>query len=99
MNCYLLMDTTIMLLLALLSDFQLKSSKPLPVIVFLFGGGFERGDPTRDLHGPDYFMMKPVILITLSYRLGPFGKYIFNFVLYDFLKSFQNIYFCRLSKL
>ncbi|KAL9889118.1 esterase B1-like [Glossina fuscipes fuscipes] len=52
---------------------ELKTYKPLPVIVFLFGGGFERGDPTRDLHGPDYFMMKPVILITLSYRLGPFG--------------------------
>uniref|UniRef100_A0A1A9W1E2 carboxylesterase n=1 Tax=Glossina brevipalpis TaxID=37001 RepID=A0A1A9W1E2_9MUSC len=52
---------------------NLKTSKPLPVIVFLFGGGFERGDPSRDLHGPDYFMMKSVILITLSYRLGPFG--------------------------
>ncbi|CAD6996032.1 unnamed protein product [Ceratitis capitata] len=34
---------------------KLKSEKPLPVMVFLYGGGFEKGDPTRDLHGPDYY--------------------------------------------
>ncbi|XP_036329456.1 esterase B1-like [Rhagoletis pomonella] len=52
---------------------ELASDKPLPVMVFLYGGGFERGDPTRDLHGPDYFMMKDVILVTIAYRLGPLG--------------------------
>ncbi|XP_036329480.1 esterase B1-like [Rhagoletis pomonella] len=52
---------------------KLASDKPLPVMVFLYGGGFERGDPTRDLHGPDYFMMKDVILVTIAYRLGPLG--------------------------
>ncbi|XP_004518271.1 esterase B1 [Ceratitis capitata] len=52
---------------------KLKSEKPLPVMVFLYGGGFEKGDPTRDLHGPDYFMMKDVILVTIAYRLGPLG--------------------------
>uniref|UniRef100_T1PIM0 carboxylesterase n=1 Tax=Musca domestica TaxID=7370 RepID=T1PIM0_MUSDO len=52
---------------------QLKSEKPLPVIAFLFGGAFEKGDPTADLHGPDYFMMKDVIFVTIGYRLGPFG--------------------------
>lgn len=52
---------------------KLKSDKPLPVMIFLFGGGFEKGDPTRDLHGPDYFMMKDVILVTIAYRLGPLG--------------------------
>lgn len=42
--------------------------------MFLFGGGFEKGDPTKDLHGPDYFMMKDVIFVTTGYRLGPFGE-------------------------
>lgn len=54
---------------------QLKSDKPLPVMIFLYGGGFEKGDPTRDLHGPDYLMMKDVILVTIAYRLGPLGKF------------------------
>ncbi|XP_013108474.2 uncharacterized protein LOC106087811 [Stomoxys calcitrans] len=52
---------------------QLNTAKPLPVIVLLYGGGFEMGDPTRDLHGPDYFMMKDVVFVTIGYRLGPFG--------------------------
>nr|AME15817.1 carboxylesterase [Bactrocera dorsalis] len=52
---------------------KLKSENPLPVMVFLYGGGFEKGDPTRDLHGPDYLMMKDVILVTIAYRLGPLG--------------------------
>lgn len=44
-------------------------------MVFIYGGGFEKGDPTRDLHGPDYFMMKDVILVTIAYRLGPLGEH------------------------
>ncbi|KAM7363085.1 uncharacterized protein ACRADG_000137 [Cochliomyia hominivorax] len=52
---------------------KLNSSKPLPVIIFLFGGAFEKGDPSRDLHGPDYFMMKDVIFVTIGYRLGSLG--------------------------
>lgn len=39
----------------------------------LFGGGFEKGDPTRDLHSPDYFMMRDVVVVTVSYRVGPLG--------------------------
>ncbi|KAI8129145.1 Esterase B1 [Lucilia cuprina] len=52
---------------------QLNSSKPLPVIIFLFGGAFEKGDPSRDLHGPDYFMKKDVIFVTVGYRLSALG--------------------------
>ncbi|ALC45329.1 alpha-Est3, partial [Drosophila busckii] len=50
-----------------------QSDKPLPLIVFYFGGGFEKGDPTRDLHSPDYFMMQDVVVATVSYRVGPLG--------------------------
>ena len=47
-------------------------------MIFLFGGGFEKGDPTRDLHAPDYFMMKDLVFITVGYRLGPLGKIIYD---------------------
>lgn len=43
------------------------------MIVFFFGGGFEKGDPTRDVHSPDYFMMQDVVVVTVSYRVGVLG--------------------------
>ncbi|XP_030558841.1 esterase B1 [Drosophila novamexicana] len=52
---------------------SLHTETPLPLIVFFFGGGFEKGDPTRDLHSPDYFMMRDVVVATVSYRVGPLG--------------------------
>ncbi|XP_017035562.1 esterase B1 [Drosophila kikkawai] len=52
---------------------ELNSASPLPLIVFFFGGGFEKGDPTKDLHSPDYFMMRNVVVVTVSYRVGPLG--------------------------
>lgn len=51
----------------------MKTETPLPMIVFFFGGGFEKGDPTTDLHSPDYFMMRDVVVVTVSYRVGPLG--------------------------
>lgn len=32
-----------------------------------------RGSSRTDVHGPDYFMEKEIILITFNYRLGAFG--------------------------
>ncbi|KAH8420798.1 hypothetical protein KR222_005396, partial [Zaprionus bogoriensis] len=52
---------------------SLRTEKTLPMIVFFFGGGFEKGDPTRDLHSPDYFMMRNVVVVTVSYRVGALG--------------------------
>ncbi|KAH8264145.1 hypothetical protein KR038_003652, partial [Drosophila bunnanda] len=52
---------------------KLDSASPLPLIVFFFGGGFEKGDPTKDLQSPDYFMMRNVVVATVSYRVGPLG--------------------------
>ncbi|XP_017874200.1 PREDICTED: esterase B1 [Drosophila arizonae] len=52
---------------------SMKTEAPLPMIVFFFGGGFEKGDPTTDLHSPDYFMMRNVVVVTVSYRVGPLG--------------------------
>ncbi|XP_004518261.1 esterase B1 [Ceratitis capitata] len=50
-----------------------KSDKPRPVMVWVHGGGFVVGEANRDWFGPDYFMEKDVILVTIQYRLGVFG--------------------------
>lgn len=53
---------------------KLDAHPKLPVMVYIHGGGFNGGDPTRRAWAPDYFMMKDVILITVGYRLGAMGK-------------------------
>ncbi|XP_034484525.1 esterase B1-like [Drosophila innubila] len=52
---------------------KLKSEKPLPVIVYIYGGGFQIGEATRDVYGPDYFMKKDIVLVTFNYRVGALG--------------------------
>lgn len=49
------------------------SCELLPVLVFLHGGGFQMGSSRTDFYGADYFMEKDVVLVTLNYRVGPFG--------------------------
>uniref|UniRef100_A0A7G3AA86 Carboxylic ester hydrolase n=1 Tax=Lutzomyia longipalpis TaxID=7200 RepID=A0A7G3AA86_LUTLO len=45
----------------------------LPVMVYVHGGGFICGAGTKIMYGPDYFIEKDVILVTLHYRVGAFG--------------------------
>ncbi|XP_037078667.1 venom carboxylesterase-6-like [Pollicipes pollicipes] len=45
----------------------------LPVMVWIHGGGFINGYGDAEFYGPDYFMDEQVVLVTLNYRLGPFG--------------------------
>ncbi|KAH8398919.1 hypothetical protein KR215_000053 [Drosophila sulfurigaster] len=52
---------------------SMESAKPLPVMVWIYGGGFQKGEASRDLYSPDYFMKQPVILVTINYRLGALG--------------------------
>ncbi|XP_017488211.1 PREDICTED: esterase B1 isoform X1 [Rhagoletis zephyria] len=52
---------------------ELHPQKPLPVLVWIYGGGFQMGEASRDMYSPDYFMMENVVLITITYRLGPLG--------------------------
>ncbi|XP_037947549.1 esterase B1-like [Teleopsis dalmanni] len=52
---------------------NLSPEKPRPVMVWIHGGGFQMGEAHRDYYGPDYFMKKDVVLITIQYRLGVFG--------------------------
>ncbi|KAF2017897.1 alpha/beta-hydrolase [Aaosphaeria arxii CBS 175.79] len=55
------------------------STEPLPVLVWLYGGGLTKGstaDPRFEgtsLTGISQKIGKPIILISINYRLGPFG--------------------------
>uniref|UniRef100_A0A0A1XHF3 Carboxylic ester hydrolase n=1 Tax=Zeugodacus cucurbitae TaxID=28588 RepID=A0A0A1XHF3_ZEUCU len=52
----------------------IDSSQLLPVMVYIHGGGWFSGSAGPFLHGPEYIMeTKEVILVSIAYRLGPFG--------------------------
>ncbi|XP_061704123.1 juvenile hormone esterase-like [Cydia pomonella] len=46
---------------------------PLPVMVWIHGGGFYTGSGNSDFYGPDFFMAHDVILVTFNYRLEVLG--------------------------
>lgn len=45
----------------------------LPVMVFIHGGGFFSGSGSKLVYGPELFMDKNVILVTINYRLSVLG--------------------------
>ena len=45
-------------------------------MLFIHGGGFVGGSAGNN--PPDLFINKDVILVTINYRLGVFGKYCFG---------------------
>lgn len=40
---------------------------------FIPGGGFNIGDSTDGLYGPDFLLSQDNIIVTIQYRLGIFG--------------------------
>ncbi|KOB64385.1 Uncharacterized protein OBRU01_24312 [Operophtera brumata] len=44
-----------------------------PVLVWIFGGGFNTGSAGRQIYGPKYLVRHDVVMVTLNYRLGPYG--------------------------
>ncbi|CAH0731230.1 unnamed protein product, partial [Brenthis ino] len=50
-----------------------SSKNKLPVLVWIHGGKFKTGSGNRYLFGPNYLIRHDVILVTLNYRLGPYG--------------------------
>ncbi|XP_058799349.1 uncharacterized protein LOC131668894 [Phymastichus coffea] len=44
-----------------------------PVMVWIHGGGFILGHGDDSFYGPDFFMRKDVVLVTINYRLGVLG--------------------------
>ncbi|XP_046869506.1 esterase B1 isoform X1 [Drosophila willistoni] len=52
---------------------DLQPQKLRPVMVWIYGGGFQVGEASRDMHSPDFFMSKDVVVVTVAYRLGALG--------------------------
>ncbi|XP_053600204.1 juvenile hormone esterase-like [Plodia interpunctella] len=50
-----------------------SSRNRLPVLIWVYGGGFSIGFSGRYLYGPKYIVRHDVILVTINYRLGPYG--------------------------
>ena len=44
-----------------------------PVMVWIHGGAFVSGSGTFWDYGPQYFMERGVIVVSINYRLGPLG--------------------------
>lgn len=55
---------------------QVNSSAKLPVFFWIHGGAFLLGTGAHQARGPEYFMDHEVIVVTINYRLGVFGKLI-----------------------
>ena len=55
-----------------------------PVLVWIHGGGFVNGSGDDSVYGPDYFMRKDVVLVTMNYRLGVLGERLFFLFLFFF---------------
>lgn len=54
---------------------DLNPDEPLAVLVWIHGGAFILGSGNDDVYGPDYFMNKDIILVTINYRLGMLGNF------------------------
>ena len=50
-----------------------KTDAPLPVMVWFHGGGNRRGSGGTYFYGPEYLLDNRIILVTINYRLIPFG--------------------------
>jgi carboxylesterase type B len=54
--------------------FKSNTTALLPVMVFIYGGGYTSGDNKADQYGPHYFLDKEIVLVTVNYRLGVLGE-------------------------
>jgi len=52
---------------------DLKPAKPMPVLVYFYGGGFVAGDGSEPRYDGAYMARKGIVTLTVNYRLGVFG--------------------------
>lgn len=45
----------------------------IPVLAWIYGGGFQVGFASRYLYGPKFLVSRDIILVSINYRLGPYG--------------------------
>jgi para-nitrobenzyl esterase len=51
----------------------MTGAEPLPVIAWIYGGGYKNGSAAMPLYWGDQLAHKGVIVVTIAYRLGPLG--------------------------
>lgn len=51
-----------------------KPDKLKPVMLWIHGGGYLFGSNTKDFYNPEYILRNDVVVVTVNYRLGAFGK-------------------------
>lgn len=56
---------------------KLIPKTPLAVMVYIHGGAFVEGSSSEERYGPDYLLQKNVVIVTLNYRLGAMGNYVY----------------------
>ncbi len=52
---------------------QGSTTQSLPVMLFIHGGSFIMGGPSQYQYYPDSLVAAGFVVVTISYRLGPFG--------------------------
>jgi para-nitrobenzyl esterase len=52
---------------------DLKPTRPLPVMVYFYGGGFSAGDGSEPRYDGASMARKGIVTLTVNYRLGVFG--------------------------
>ncbi|CAH2076218.1 unnamed protein product, partial [Iphiclides podalirius] len=52
---------------------SLAPVSPLPVLLWIHGGGFYTGSGNSEFYGPEFFMEHDVVLVTFNYRLEVLG--------------------------
>ena len=50
-----------------------KAGEKIPVIVWIYGGGFSGGSTSTPMYDGMAFAKKGVVLVSVAYRVGPFG--------------------------
>ena len=50
-----------------------SAGEKLPVIAWIYGGGFTGGATSNPLYDGTHFARKGVVFVSISYRVGPFG--------------------------
>ncbi len=50
-----------------------KPGEKIPVIVWIYGGGFSGGSTSTPMYDGTGFAKKGVVLVSVAYRVGPFG--------------------------
>jgi para-nitrobenzyl esterase len=50
-----------------------RTRKPVPVIAWIYGGGYRNGSASMPLYWGDRLAHQQVLVVTIAYRLGPLG--------------------------